>query len=415
MKNILIIYPHWPPSNLAGVHRARLISNFLPEFGWHPIILTVKPEYYEEPHDWDMIKTVAPTTEVIHVDAKPVRKPRVIGDIGLRAFKFLKKEALKIISERKIDFVWIPIPSFYVAVLGRILHEKTGIPYGIDYIDPWVMDISKTRNMRAILSNMLAHILEPYAVKKASLISGVAYEYYRPMIERNFKNQLPLTVAMPYGFNPKDHEIIIDDLELPWSNIPNCTPLVYAGAFLPNAAYFTQKLFSFIRKMIDAGEWDKNTHLFFLGTGYYPYKSITEYAADEGISEYIHEIRERFPFLHILNFLSKAYGVLVIGSTEQHYTASKIFQSLLSKRPVFSVFHHKSTVCDILADAKADTYLVKYFPDGDEKEFDKEYIYVLKDFVKQNKLWQPDLSALDKYSAKESARILVEGIEKAIQ
>ena len=48
MKNMLIIYPHWPPSNLAGVHRARLISNFLPDFGWHPIVLTVKEIYYEE-------------------------------------------------------------------------------------------------------------------------------------------------------------------------------------------------------------------------------------------------------------------------------------------------------------------------------------------------------------------------------
>jgi hypothetical protein len=58
MKNILIIYPHWPPSNLAGVHRARLIANFLPEFDWHPIILTVDPDYYEEKPDWDMLKTV---------------------------------------------------------------------------------------------------------------------------------------------------------------------------------------------------------------------------------------------------------------------------------------------------------------------------------------------------------------------
>ena len=27
MKRILIIYPHWPPSNLVGVHRVRLIAN----------------------------------------------------------------------------------------------------------------------------------------------------------------------------------------------------------------------------------------------------------------------------------------------------------------------------------------------------------------------------------------------------
>ena len=100
MKTILIIYPHWPPSNLAGVHRARLISNFLPDLGWHPIVLTVKPEYYEEKPDYDFVKTVSPKTEVIYTKARKIGKIRIIGDIGIRAFKYLKKEALKIIYEK---------------------------------------------------------------------------------------------------------------------------------------------------------------------------------------------------------------------------------------------------------------------------------------------------------------------------
>src|SRR5690554_6194763 len=139
MKNILIIYPHWPPSNLAGIHRARLISNFLPEMGWHPIVLTVKPEFYEEKPDPNIEKTVRESTEVISANAKAVKSSsRLIGDIGLRAFAHLKKKALEIIAERQIDFIWIPIPSFYIAILGRQLYEKTSTPYGIDYIDPWV-------------------------------------------------------------------------------------------------------------------------------------------------------------------------------------------------------------------------------------------------------------------------------------
>jgi len=141
MQNILIIYPHWPPSNLAGVHRARLISNYLPDFNWHPIILTVKSEFYEETLDPDMLKTVSDKTEIHYVNAFKVSKPRIIGDIGLRAFFQLKKAALQIVKTKKIDFIWIPIPSFYIAILGRIIYNKTKIPYGIDYIDPWVRDI----------------------------------------------------------------------------------------------------------------------------------------------------------------------------------------------------------------------------------------------------------------------------------
>src|ERR1019366_4670600 len=133
-KNLLIIYPHWPPSNLAGVHRPRLIANYIHEFGWQPIVLTVKSEFYEEEPDTDIAKTVSPLIKVIYVNAfKPLKRFRFFGDIGLRSFYQLYKGALKILNTSKIDFIWIPIPSFYVAVLGRLIHTKTGIPYGIDY------------------------------------------------------------------------------------------------------------------------------------------------------------------------------------------------------------------------------------------------------------------------------------------
>ena len=50
-KNILIISPHFPPSNLASVHRSRIFAKHLPAFGWSPIILTIHEKFYEEELD----------------------------------------------------------------------------------------------------------------------------------------------------------------------------------------------------------------------------------------------------------------------------------------------------------------------------------------------------------------------------
>ena len=61
MKKLLIVYPHWPPSNLAGVHRSRLIANFSREFGWDVTVLTVNESHYEETLDPDLCKLVACT------------------------------------------------------------------------------------------------------------------------------------------------------------------------------------------------------------------------------------------------------------------------------------------------------------------------------------------------------------------
>ena len=414
MKTLLIIYPHWPPSNLAGVHRPRLIANYLKDFDWQPIILTVEPEYYEEQPDYNLCQLVSPDIEVYYTKAHKVVKPRIIGDIGLRAFDYLYHKAMEIINSRKIDFIWIPIPSFYVALLGRLLNSKTKIPYGIDYIDPWVRDISNRRNIRAILSNLLAHILEPIAVKKASLISGVSFEYFKLVIERNFKNKKIVTVAMPYGFDHKDHKIKLNNIVYPWAEYPNCIPIVYAGAVLPLSGYFISKLFCSLKKLIDENKFDKNIKLFFLGTGIYKHKSVEEYAKEAGISNYVVEIRQRFAYLHILNFLSAANGVMVIGSTEQHYTASKVFQSLLSKRPVFTIMHHQSTVVEILKQCYANNYLVEYYQDEELEFFEQKILQTFSKFITEQNDWQPKLDELDRYSSKESARKLVEAIEKII-
>ena len=62
MKKLLIIYPHWPPSNLAGVHRSRLIANYSRDFGWDVTVLTVDSDHYEEENDHEIERLVAPFT-----------------------------------------------------------------------------------------------------------------------------------------------------------------------------------------------------------------------------------------------------------------------------------------------------------------------------------------------------------------
>jgi hypothetical protein len=422
MKNLLIIYPHWHPVNLAGVHRPRLVGNFLKEFGWQPIVLTVDEKCYEEKPDPDFVRTFSDDFEVVRVNAFPVTKPRLIGDIGLRAFFQLYKGALDIIRTRQIDFIWIPIPSFYCALLGRFIHNKTNVPYGIDYIDPWVRDISSRRDWRHRVSNLLARLLEPVAVKKASLITGVSYEYFLPVLDRNFtvtseasaKEEYTVHhMSFPYGFDPNDHKIKLTDISFPWSGEKNVLPWIYAGAFLPNSRLFVMALFKVIAEIRHEQKWNERIRLYFIGTGSYPGKSIMDYASEAGIEDIIAEDRNRYPYLHVLNFLSAAHTVMVIGSTEKHYTASKVYQALLSEQPVWAVFHEKSTAVQVMQECSADQFLVKYSEGMAKAELKAVMKVTLLDRLSTS-AWEPDLKTLAKYSARESAGKLVEGIEAVL-
>lgn len=423
------------------MHRPRLVGNYIREFCWKPVVLTVKANYFEEDPDPNFKLTFTRDFQEYRVDALPLLKPRIIGDIGLRAFVQLYRAALKIVHSGQIEFIWIPIPSFYTALLGRFIYRKTKVPYGIDYIDPWVRDISSRNDWKHRISNWLARILEPVAVKKAALITGVSYEYYKPVLDRNFTKRRVLSLdersvqqfsssavqrfksptnlplfhsAFPYGFDPNDHQIKLDTIQYPWSKEENVKPWIYAGAFLPNSRLFIQVFFEVIGEMRRVGMWDEKIRLHFIGTGSYSGKSIKEYAQERGIDDIVKEDRSRYPYLHALNFLAASDTVMVVGSTEKHYTASKVYQALLSERPVWAIFHQESSAVKVMKECKADQFLIRYNENMSKVDIKEAIKQTLIERLKAD-LWNPDLKALDKYSAKESARKLVEGMEAALR
>lgn len=354
MKKILIISPHYPPSNLAAVHRSRLFAQHLPAFGWEPVILTVHEDHYEEEPDWNLHKLLPAGQRIEKVRAYPVTKPRIIGDIGMRAFYQLRKRALELVEQEQIDFVYIPIPSFYVSLMGPYLHRKTGVKYGIDYIDPWVHQFPGSEKIfsRHWFSTRLAKWLEPKAVKDASLITGVAEGYYKAVIERNpFLKTSCLFGAMPYGGESLDHERM-ETLHLKPYLFQKSEKLqfLYAGAMLPKAYQPLEEIFRAIASQKDLFA---ATEFHFVGTGKSPNDeqgfNIKALAEQYGLWQtVVFEYPKRIPYLDVLVHLAAVDAVFILGSTEPHYTPSKAYQAVLSGKPILAVLHSESTAVRVL-------------------------------------------------------------------
>lgn len=424
LKKILIISPHFPPSNLTAVHRARFFANHLPANGWEPVILTVHEDYYEEAPDWNLHSLLPKELRVEKVRAMRVTKPRIIGDIGLRAFFSMYRKAKQLIKTEKIDFLYITIPSFYGALWGRWLHEKTDIPYGIDYIDPWVHQFPGSERLlsRHWLATKLSAFLEPIAVKKASLISGVAASYFSGVLERNpnLRTQCEF-IAMPYGSEKSDHDAV------PGLNIEpylfhkeaGKIKLVYAGAMLPKAYSVLEALFD---AMADNSSSFSNVEIHFIGTGRsvndplgYNIKPLAE---KYGLwQKHVFEYPARIPYLDVLVHLNEADGVFILGSTEPHYTPSKVYQAILSKKPILAVLHKESTGVEVIRISGAGIVL----DFEGEKELEKvregfvekwtEYV----DFIKNYSYEAIDQSMFEKYSAERITGTLVDTLSKIVR
>ncbi len=359
MKKILIIYPHFPPSNLAGVHRARLFAQHLPSFGWEPTILTVHEKYYEEKLDFNLKKLLPVDLRIEKVNAFSVKKFRLIGDIGLRGFFQLYKKAKQLLKNENYDFLYIPIPSFYCALLGRMLNASTLIKYGIDYIDPWVHTFPGSNKLfsRHWFSTKLAQFLEPIAIKNVSLITGVAEGYYQPVLERNPHLKNIITGAMPYGGEVKDHEIIQSLNIKPYlfQKKENKLQLVYAGAMLPKAYKPLEKIFEAI--VVNKSLFD-NVEFYFIGTGKIANDAesynIKPLAEKHGLwNDIVFEYPARIPYLDVLVHLNIADGVFILGSTEPHYTPSKVYQAILSGKSLFAILHSQSSAVKVIRNANA--------------------------------------------------------------
>ena len=387
LKKILIISPHFPPSNLAAVHRTRLFAQHLPAFGWQPIILAVHEKYYEEKLDWDLYKLLPQELRIEKANAFKVTQPRVIGDIGLRSFFQLYRKAKKLIKKEQIDFLYIPIPSFYVALLGRFLHTSTGIKYGIDYIDPWVHFFPGSNQLfsRHWISTKIAKFLEPIAVKKASLITGVAEGYYQGVIERNpHLLQQALFQAMPYGGEYEDHRILKNLNLQPYlfQKKENIVQLIYAGAMLPKAYGPLEQIFISISAYKELFQYVK---FHFIGTG----KSANDHnsfnikplAEKYGLwQDIIFEYPARIPYLDVLIHLDNADGVFILGSTESHYTPSKVFQGVLSGKPIFAVLHKHSSASNVIKSTNAGVVL-DFHGENEVMNISNNFSFAFQDFL----------------------------------
>jgi hypothetical protein len=67
-----------------------------------------------------------------------------------------------------------------------------------------------------------------------------------------------------------------------------------------------------------------------------------------GVEDCLTEVAPRIGYVDALAVQTEAAAILMIGSTEPHYTASKLYPGLLARRPLLAVFHEASSVVEIL-------------------------------------------------------------------
>jgi glycosyltransferase involved in cell wall biosynthesis len=243
-KKVLLISYGFPPVGGPGVQRALKFVKYLPEFGWDPIVLTVK-DINCSIRDYSLLDDIDPEIKIVRTESvdphrvssflfsgvagdgaesKVVRNRRFgEGSSSLRAFRWVRdliavpdtavgwipfayRAGLRAIQEGGVDVILATAGPYSSTLLARLLSRKTGLPYVLDFRDPWIGGVGQKFPTR--LHKAVNIWLEGKAVKSASALT-----VYGDILARAFKERYPGFVGpiaeLTNGFDPKDMDGVV--------------------------------------------------------------------------------------------------------------------------------------------------------------------------------------------------------------
>jgi len=327
--------------------------------------LTVAEQDYEGRIDPDLGALVPPSLEVVRTRAIPAHVTRRfgLGDLGLRALPSLRRAAWSLHRSRPFDALFITIYPTYPALLGPMFKRRFDVPFILDYQDPWVgawgSEVGGGNggavDVKSLATRALARRLEPHVLQAADAVTAVSARTYQDAFVRSGVSS-HVTSEIPIGWDPADldaivrrqprHRVIPDD-----GRINIC----YTGTLLPLGVATLRAVLAAARALIERDPpLADRLRFYFFGTSNQSTGAearVIPHAQELGVDHLVHEHPARLDYLDSLDALRQANALLLLGSSEPHYTPSKVFPALLAGRPMLAVYRRESTVVEMLKTA----------------------------------------------------------------
>ncbi len=436
MKKVLIITYYFPPSGGPGVQRVLKFVKYLPEFGWEPVVLTVKDGDYPA-RDESLLKEIPPSLKVFRTPiVEPYsfyrrmtgKKPGTAVDVNnipkkgerksfseaiaefIRATFFIPdarigwlftavSEAKRIIKQERIDAIYSSSPPYTCAVIARNVHRATGLPWIAGFRDPWTGFLS-TPN-RWFLPKKLDEYFERSCFREATRVEvawrGILLDLHKkyPAISVDKVSHLP------NGF---------DSADFPSTTYPRNEKftITYAGSMygVRNPKTFLQAAANLIKtKQIDP----MKICLKFIG----------RFGAD--VVEMFHEpvvagCIETLPYLphsEGIEHLMKSDALLLVVDEYaggEEIVPGKVFEYIGSHRPIIGIAH-EGAVAELLRA----TGTGRVARNDDIPSIERIILEYYNDYLYNKSSFSPDLKAIAQFERKEITKRLAQMFDDSLE
>ncbi|MEM9015894.1 MAG: hypothetical protein AAGC68_02685 [Verrucomicrobiota bacterium] len=372
---VLIVSPHFPPVNAADGQRIRLLAPYFAEVGIEATILTVNPEGVDQPRDDWLATSLPDDLSITPVTARSLRWRSLpgLGSLSSRALGALRKAGNAELRTGSYDLVYFSTTQFGLHVLGPEWRERFEVPFVMDYQDPWVNDYYRDHpdvippggRLKFALAYRKNQIDEPRVLSYCSGFTSVSPRYpaelaqrYPDLSFRETKNGPPLPGEIPFLILPfpgdsRDFARLRDEdssSPFPSHGVQNW---VYVGRAFPPMGRTLRILFASLAGARSVRpDPVTNLRLHFVGTSHLAGAEAQDFvrpiAEEYGLADIVTESPSRIPYREVLRHLLEADALIVPGTDDPGYTASKIYPYLLSNRPLLALFHEESSVVHLI-------------------------------------------------------------------
>jgi len=430
VKKVLIISYYWPPSGGIGVHRCLKFAKYLQKFGWEPIIYAPKNAqypYFDEANfqhipenitvlktkifePFDIFKKISGRKKTDSANPVYVRDRKLsrIDNLAIwirgnffipdaRMFwikpsiKFLKKY----LKENPVDAIFTDGPPHTNTVIGMKLSQATGIPWLMDFQDPWTQvdyyDMLKIGKR----ANKIHHKLEQEAFKTAKKTSIVSPTWKKDLENIGAKN----VDVIYWGYDEDDFKKEINEFDSEFS-------IIHAGQLgydrIPSVFI---KLLGDLKK--ENPEFGKHLKIKFAGTVDY---AIKEMIIEAGLGENYLALGNisRPQAIELTQKAQILFLPLNIAANAKGRIPGKLFENLRAKRPILCLGPKDSDVSNIIKE----TNTGNSFEYGDYEGI-KEFLLKIYDKFLENKNVL-NIENIEKYTVENQTKLLATYLDEML-
>ncbi len=359
---VLAISPRFVPTNGADTHRLRLLLPHAERSGWQVEVLAVDSQDVVGPVDpW--LEENLPADVLVHRVRAWQLKGWGLNGLAQRSLWPLYQQGCQLLKSGRFDLVFFSTTEFALHLLGPLWQRRFGVPFCMDYQDPWANDyysrhpdvVPPGGRVKFALADQFHRLLERYVTRSCSGFMAVSGAYLDDLNIR-YGERLADKPRLVRPFPAEPTELQGLSAGVPHHDPQQSSTWRYIGRGGTDMEKAAGAFFNAWVKAITAGKLSLNDVRFEAqGTSYAAEgkgeRTFEPLAEDTSIRSNVHESTDRLSYSDMLKGLLASDALVVFGSDDPAYTASKIYPYLLAGKPLLVIFHESSSVVKLMREA----------------------------------------------------------------